>query len=326
MHIDRRLLGWGLFFIIVGAIPLATRAGYLDRELVGHWPSLWPLLLIGWGLGLLLRRTPIEWLGGAVAAIVFCIMGGGLIASGFAGAPISTGCGGQAAGTAFATQSGSFAGSGRLNVELSCGSLSMVPTPGSAWSVSGTETNGKSPRVGVDGTTVSIDAGEGGSFLGNSGQTDWTVAVPTEPQLGLGLTINAGEGSIDTAGANLGAVNLTVNAGSANVRLGSVAALGNVNGTVNAGSAVISLPSGGRSANLSLNAGSLTVCVPASTPMRVAWSGALGSNDLDAAGLTKVDTNTWRSANLDTGSPFLDLRVSANAGSFNLDGDGTCDA
>ena len=27
MHIDRRLLGWGVFFILVGAIPLAVRGG-----------------------------------------------------------------------------------------------------------------------------------------------------------------------------------------------------------------------------------------------------------------------------------------------------------
>lgn len=326
MHIDRRLLGWGLFFIIVGAIPLATRAGYLDPELVGRWPLLWPLLLIGWGIGLLLRRTPIEWLGGAITTIVFGIMGGGLLASGFAGAPIATGCGGQAAGTAFATQSGDLAGTGRLNVELSCGSLTMNPTPGTSWSVSGTETNGKAPRVEVDGSTVKIDAGNRGSFFGSTGRTDWTVAVPTQPQLGLGLTINAGEGSVELAGANLGSVNVTVNAGSASLLLGGVAALGDLNGTVNAGSAVISLPAGGRSGNVSMNAGSLTICTPPGSPMRVHWSGALGSNDLDAAGLTKVDDNTWESSALDTASPFLDLRVSANAGSFQLDTDGTCDA
>ncbi len=125
---------------------------------------------------------------------------------------------------------------------------------------------------------------------------------------------------------NLGSVNLTVNAGSARLLLGSASALESVNATVNAGSAVLSLPAGGRSANLSLNAGSLTVCMAPGSPMRVSWGGALGSNDLDAAGLTKVDSNTWESPNLDTAAPFLDLRASANAGSFRLDLDGTCDA
>lgn len=326
MRVDRRLLGWGLFFILVGAIPLATRAGALAPEIVGRWPTLWPLLLIGWGVGLLLRGTPIDWVGGAIAATVFGVMGGGLLASGFAGAPISTGCGGQGPGTAFATQSGTIAGTGRLNVELSCGSLTMRPTPGSTWSISGTESDGEAPEIDVDGPEVDIEAESRGSFFGNAGRTDWTIALPTDPQLGLGITINAGEGAIELPGANLGSVNLTVNAGSARVLLGGATALGNLNATVNAGSAVVNLPPGGRSANLSLNAGTLTVCVAPGSPMRVAWSGALGSNDMDAAGLTKVDSNTWESPGLNTAAPYLDLRVSANAGSFRLDLDGTCDA
>jgi hypothetical protein len=261
MHVDRRLLGWGLFFILVGAIPLATRAGYLDPELVGRWPSLWPLLLIGWGVGLLLRGTPIDWIGGGIAAIVFGIMGGGLLASGFAGAPISTGCGGQAPGTAFATQSGSFGSEGRLNVDLSCGSLTMRPAPGSSWSISGTESEGRIPDIEIDdnGAAVEIEAADRGAFFGNAGRTDWTVAVPTAARVDLGVTINAGEGLIELDGANLGSVNLTINAGSARALLGGATNLGNVNGTVNAGSAVVGLPAGGRSASLSLNAGSLTV-------------------------------------------------------------------
>ncbi len=328
MHIDRRLLGWGLFFILVGAIPLATRAGYLDPELVGRWPTLWPLLLIGWGVGLLLRGTPVDWIGGGIAAIVFGIMGGGLLAAGFAGAPISTGCGGQAPGTAFATQSGAFGSEGRLNVELSCGSLTMRPATGTSWSVSGTESEGRAPEIDVDdnGAEVAIEAADRGSFFGGAERTDWTVEVPTGAQVALGVTINAGQGSIELDGANLGSANLTVNAGSARVLLGGATNLGNVNGTVNAGSTVLELPGGGRSANLSLNAGSLTVCLPPGSPMRVAWAGALGSNDLSGAGLTEVDANTWETPGLNTASPFLDLRVSANAGSFRLDIDGTCDA
>ena len=325
MRVDRRLLGWGLFFILVGAIPLATRAGVLDPELVGRWPTLWPLLLIGWGIGLLLRGSPIDWVGGGISAVVFGIMGGGLLASGFAGAPISTGCGGQAPGTAFATRSGTIASPGRLNIELSCGRLTVQPTSGSSWSISGTESDGEAPEIDIDGSEVDIEAGGGGSFFDSAGRTDWTVSVPTDPQLELGITINAGEGSIAPAG-NVQSVNLTVNAGSALLELTHTTALGDVTATVNAGSATIALPHGGRSAGLSLNAGTLTVCLAPGAPMRVTWGGALGSNDLESAGLTRVDSNTWESPGLNTSSPYLDLRVSANAGSFRLDQDGTCDA
>ena len=76
----------------------------------------------------------------------------------------------------------------------------------------------------------------------------------------------------------------------------------------------------------SLNAGSLTVCLAPGAPVRVGWNGAAGSNDLDAAGLTKVDSNTWESPGLNSAAPYLDLQVSANAASFRLELDGTCDA
>jgi hypothetical protein len=327
MHVDRRLLGWGLFFILVGAIPLATRAGLLDPAAIRAWPSLWPLLLIGLGVGLVLRRTPVDWIGGAVTATIFGIMGGGLLAVGFSGSFLSSGCGGQVPGRAFATQTGTLAGAGRLDVELSCGSLTLHPLDGTAWSLSGTESEGKAPTIRDDGANVTIAAGRGGSLFGDDlGRTDWTLTVPTQPDVELGLTVNAGESTADLAGAHLTAVNLTVNAGSARLDLAGVAAVGNVRASVNAGSAVVSLPSGARSATLSLNAGDLDLCLAAGTQVRVAWSGALGSNDFDRAGLTKVDAGTWETPGFDPLSPSLDLRVSATAGSFHLDPDGSCEA
>ena len=326
MHVDRRLLGWGLFFILVGAIPLATRANYLDPDVVGRWPSLWPVLLIAWGLGLVLRGTPIDWLGGGLAAITFGLMGGGLLASGLSGVPITTGCGGLTGGTAFATQSGALSGNGRLIVTLNCGTLTMQPVDGSSWSITGTESEGRIPRVRTDGSAVTVDDGDRRSIFDGASRTDWTISVPRAPELGIGITLNAGEGTIDLAGATLGAVDATVNAGSIRLDLGRALRLGDVNATLNLGSAVLLLPAGDRSVNLSLNSGSLDVCLAAGTPVRVSWGGALGSNGLDEAGLTKVDNNTWESPGLNALAPFLDLRVSANLGSFELDLDGTCDA
>ena len=157
MHIDRRLLGWGLFFIIAGAIPLAARFGALDPALVRGWFSLWPLLLVGWGIGLLLRRTPIEWLGGAVVAVVFGVMAGGLLATGFGGVPAGTGCTNDAAGTTFASRSGSIERDGRISVDLNCGSLTMRAASGDTWTLSGTESKGRAPDVRADNRSVSIE-------------------------------------------------------------------------------------------------------------------------------------------------------------------------
>ena len=120
MKLDRRLLGWGTFFILLGAIPLAVQQGYLDKELVARWFSLWPLLLIGWGIGLVLRETPGEWLGGAITTLTFGVMGGGLIASGFAGVPFSFSCSADDT-RAFQEQRGSLASDASVSITLPCG-------------------------------------------------------------------------------------------------------------------------------------------------------------------------------------------------------------
>ena len=323
MHIDRRLLGWGVFFILVGAIPLAVRGGLLEAERVVSWPSLWPVLLIGWGLGLLLRSTPVEWIGGGVTAVVLGLMAGGALATGFRGIPIVSGCGGEGQGTAFVTQRGQLVTGGQLNVEFSCGTITMAVAEGSEWSVAGSDAGGRGPRVETSGTGVSIESPANELFQ-DSGRNTWTVAVPTAAQVGLGVTLNAGRGTADLTGASITSASLTVNAGSFRLDLANAALVGDVNATVNAGDATISLPAGDRSANMSLNAGSLELCLPADAPVRVRWSGALGSNDLDDAGLTELDDDTWVSADFVETAPHLELRVSANAGSFDLTIGGAC--
>jgi hypothetical protein len=317
MHIDRRLLGWGVFFILLGAIPLAVRAGYLSETQVEGWPSLWPILLIGWGLGLLLRRTPVEWIGGAVGAVVLGVMAGGALATGFGGVSMFGGCG-DGQGTAFTTQRGTLTGGGQVNVDFSCGTLAIEGADGSDWSVAGTDRGGRGPRIDVSGSAVSIETPAGSFWENTGGQNNWTVGVPRASQVGLGMTLNAGRGSADLTGANITSASLTVNAGDFRLDLADAAQLGDVNATVNAGQAIVSLPGGDRSANMSLNAGNLEVCVPAGTAIRVGWSGALGSNDLDETGLTETGDNVWVTAGFSETAPHLELRVSANAGSFDL--------
>jgi hypothetical protein len=152
------------------------------------------------------------------------------------------------------------------------------------------------------------------------------VTVPRAPQLDFGLTLNAGQGTVDLTGAHLASVNLTVNAGTMHLALDAAASLRSVNATLNAGTATLLLPTFDGEANVSLNAGDLTACVPAGAALRVHWSGALAANDLDASGLAKVDDSTWTSAGFDAGKPHTELRVSANAGRFGLKIGGSCGA
>lgn len=327
MHLDRRLVGWGLFFIILGAVPLAVRADLIGEDVAGRWILLWPLLLVGWGIGLLLRRTSIDWLGGAIAAATLGLMGGGLIATGFGDLP-AFGCGDQGSGTAFATQSGEFGAAARLNVQFDCGSLTVTAADGSQWKVSGVDADGRTPAVegGADSITLRTPAEPPNMFLFDTRRVAWDVTVPRAPQLDFGVTLNAGEGTVDLTGAHLGSVNLTVNAGTLGLSLDQAASVRSVNATLNAGTATLGLPEIDGAANLTLNAGSLTACVPEGAALRVHWSGALAANDLDASGLLKVDDSTWTSTGFDPTRPHLELRVSANAGQFNLDIGGSCGA
>jgi hypothetical protein len=327
MNLDRRLLGWGLFFIILGGVPLLARAGILGDDLIGRWPTLWPLFLIAWGLGMILHRTALDWLGGAVFAVTLGLMGGGAITTGFGGFSGFTGCGGGNDGTPFFTQSGVLGNDGGVVLEFSCGTLDVATADGSGWRVSGTDSDGRGPDVSTRGSQVTIKtSARQGFWAPISGDSTWDVTLPREPAMSVGLTLNAGDGTVDLAGANVPSMNFTVNAGKLDLALAGASQLSSVNGTVNAGSAQLDLPGGDLGLNLSLNAGSIDVCLPAGSAVMVQWSGALGSNDLASAGLTEVEDNVWQTPGFSAGGPHATLHVSANAGSFGLQLGGTCGA
>ena len=332
MHADRRLLGWGLFFILLGGIPLLTKTGLLDEGLVRGWPQLWPVLLIGWGLGLLLRGTPLALIGGAISAVTFGVMGGGALATGFGGVSLASGCGDASPRTAFTTRQGDLGASARAEIAFNCGRLTVSTADGSGWSVAGADRDGRGPTVQTVQGAVSLRSSASGNVFGSSGAAEWAVTLPRAPLLAVVITLNAGRGAVDLDGAALSSLSMTVNGGSINLDMAGAAQAGDVNATVNAGSASISLPaillpSANRAVNLSLNAGSLTTCLPAGEPVRVQWNGAIGSNNFDASGLVKVDDHTWTSPGFAAGlAPHVELDVRANAGSFELKLGGACPA
>lgn len=324
MRIDRRLLGWGALLVIAGVIPLAIRAGVLQRDLVEGWPALWPLLLIGGGLGLILRGTPVRLLGGTISVVTAGVMLGGLISTGFGGFPSFGACGTGSSATPFADRTGTLADAGSIGIEFNCGALNVTTGDGSGWSLTGRANADRQPEVTQNGGDVQMKSPRNVGFVfGDTGST-WNVVVPRTPHVQLSVTLNAGDASLDLTGATLGGTSITVNAGSLKADLGSVVTASDLSATVNAGSATIGLPGSLESANLSLNAGSMTVCVPAQANLRVSWSGGLASNNFDAAGLTKVGDNEWQMNG--PAANRTDLHVSANAGSFTLLLGGSCHA
>ena len=325
MHLDRRLVGWGLIFILIGAVPLAVNAGWLNSDVVGRWVELWPLIIVAIGVSIVLSRTPAAWVGTVTLALVVGTMVGGLVATGFHGFPGLTGCGG---GTAqdFGSRSGSLGDSARVNVEFDCGELAITTVAGSAWQLTGSDGAGRTPEVtsAVDNVTIRPPTNGGGWF--SRGHVVWNLAVPSSPTLDLGLTVNAGEGTMNLAGAKIASLNVTVNAGSLTAGLGSTAPSNAVNMTVNAGSATLRTGATSGTLNLSLNAGSLDVCLPMNSVVRTTWHGTLASHDLDSLGLIKLDDHTWATPGFSAGQAHFELDVNANAGSFSLNLGGGCGA
>src|SRR6478609_4538134 len=129
MHVHRGLLGWGVFFIVLGAVPLAVRAGVLEASSVaGAW-QLWPLLLVGVGGGLVLARTRADVIGTLIAAGTAGLMAGGLLVTGLPGVGegfAACGIGPGTDGTPFAEQRGTFGAEADVSIRLDCGSVDVT--------------------------------------------------------------------------------------------------------------------------------------------------------------------------------------------------------
>lgn len=323
MRIDRRLLGWGAFLIIAGSIPLAVRAGAVPAESLVGWPSLWPLLLVGGGLTLILRGTPLHLLGGTVSVLTAGVMVGSLLATGFHGFPAFGTCGANSNGTAFAGQTGTFGEKAAANVEFNCGHLRIDTQDGTDWAFSGTGPSGRQPEVRVAADSVAIRPARD-DFRFKDPTSTWNVTLPKDPAMSMSVTLNAGEGTADLSGANIDSFGLTMNAGAFTADLGGAARLDSLSATINAGSAAVTLPPTSASASMTVNAGSMKLCVPASVGLRISWGGALASNNFDSLGLVRLDDNHWETSG--ASSQSIDISATANAGSFTLVIGGSCHA
>ncbi len=326
MRIDRRLFGWGIFLVIAGGIPLLVRANVISRDLLDGWPSLWPLLLIGAGLGLVLRRTPVHVVGGAVSVLTAGVMVGGLLTSGSHGSSAFGGCDPDRGGTALPTRDGTLGDRAEMVIEFSCGTLDVRTAEGDRWALSGSGPSERQPIVQATTTRVDVRNAEDVGFSMMAAGSQWQVTVPRSSLVDLSVTINAGDGTVDLSGAKIGQFDLTVNAGSLDADLSNLVSVGGTSVTLNAGTAHLGFPGTVAAANLTLNAGSLTVCVPSGTDVRINWSGALASNNFDEIGLTEVGDDQWATTGVVGASPPATINVSANAGSFELQFGGSCRA
>jgi LiaF transmembrane domain len=325
MRISPAFLGWGLFFILVGAIPLAVDGGAVTRDQVVDWWRFWPLIFIGIGLGLVLRRTRLEGLGGLLIAATSGVMVGGLLAAGVTGFPGEF-CGQADRAVSFPAQSGALFGDSEVELTLDCGDVTVTTQPGPGWSVEGEDRTPGGPEIRSDEALLVVRSanGERGplDFIGR--HTTWRVGLPTDPRLGLHAVINAGSATFDLAGANLDVVDVEMNAGSATVDLGDTRVVGEIRIQMNAGSLGLTLPSTSTHGSIEANAGSVDLCVPTGVALRLQTNdSAISSFDYDGHGLVQSG-DTWSSPDFDTAAQRIDLVTEGNAGSFTLNPEEGC--
>ena len=321
MHIDRRLVGFGLFLITVGGVMVAVRQGLLSEDAARQAWTLWPLILVGVGLSIVLAGRPGAAIGGLVLALTFGAMLGGVAATGvFPGVGVCSGAADDA--VRFADTGGTLGSGARVSIAHDCGDLAIGTVAGSTWSVGGTSPGARAPRVAQSADSLRITNRDDGPFeIG--GSSDWTVVLPRDPTIRLEVTVNGGQSRLDLEGMRLGSLELDANAGSIDLDLRRAAAVGEATIEVNFGSATIRLPNLDIAAELKVNAASAAICLPPGAGLRVRLKTVAASNDFASHGL--VESNgTWETPGFATASVRIDLRAEANAGSIALDPARTC--
>src|SRR5665811_1094594 len=239
MSVDRRLVNLGVFLLILGAIPLAVSQGWIARETVSHAWELWPLILIGIGIGLILRRTPFHFVGGLLVAATFGTMFGALLAGGLSLGAV--GCGNATAATdpLILDEHGTFVG-GTTGVVLraTCASLSVVPVSGAAWGVTVAGKADERPTLEQAAGRLQVRSPDRTVVLPfeDGRRSQWNVTLGTDVVYTLDVNLNAGEANIDLAALRVDALTAQGNAvGNSRLLLHDATILGRLDVQINAG-------------------------------------------------------------------------------------------
>jgi len=347
MRINRSLLNWGVYLFALGGVPLAVDQGWLDTDIASELGQLWPLILVGIGLGLILRWTPFSWFGGALVAATFGIIFGaaavtvrdddfanlqGLIPAVFSGACVdASGDAGDATTTDDGIASTETFG---LDASLACGELTVVRASDASWRFEAAHGSGNAPRIeetegasGASGLRV-IQPGHGDLvFIGRQTRSRWDIEVPAEAALTVRSTLDAAKGRLDLGGGPVALVGITLNAAKALVDLADseTPETALIDLTLNASDAELILPAGASNAAATLNFSTLAICVPQDVPMEVELSETFfSSSNLADAGLEDLGASRWSTPDFSTAGEHVSLDITSNLSSFSIERPEAC--
>jgi hypothetical protein len=313
MHIRRGFLDWGVFLIVLGAVPLAVRLGWLDAAVVADAWRIWPLIIVGLGVGLVLGRTSLAPLGGILVAMTFGIVIGAALA---VGPRVDIACGGPGGGvpSGAPVQTGAFSGgTAAIDLHVACGELDVSTSGPSAWSVdaSGWPDGAVDVQGGPASLSVRPESGTGNLFS-ERGRARLGVTLPTATALTLALTVDAGTLTADLGEADISSLSASLNAADGRIDLAD-ARVGHFSLSVNAADTDLTLPATATRGSASVNAASLRVCVPLGVGLRVTSSETLAATHFQ--GGFRRDGDAWESDDWATAGVRSELTLSVNVGS-----------
>ncbi len=322
MSVDRRLLNWGVFLVLLGGIPLAVAQGWIPRDAVAHAWELWPFILIGAGIGLILSRTPLRALGGIIVAATFGAILGAMLAVGFGGFSLSLGCGSAASNApVLLQQEGRFdGGTGSVRLTANCASVHVTTAPGGGWGVTARGTENARPIVVSDSSRLDVRSPDRPVVVPFETQrATWEASLGTDSRLQLNLDLNAGDARVDLAGATVSGLSFHGNAlGSSTIDL-STTKIEQLDVAVNAADVAVLLPGASSlHGTIEANAASVRLCAPGDVGLRfLVEDNITASNNYRDQGLVRSG-NAWESPGYATATSQIELQTTGSAVSFTL--------
>lgn len=314
MAVHRGYLFWGIFFILLGGIPLLDRLGVIDAAAWGDLWRLWPLIIIAIGLAILVGRSRMAVAGTVVTAVVIGAIAGGSLAAGSGFFNFGDCIPGGEGTMQRTTDSGQLEDGASVELDVNCGELDVTTATGDAWSLDASY-RGAPPEVRASAGSLRISApGE------RSNRQEWQVDLPVERVRDLKVSMNAGAASVDVSNARLDRLTVETNAGDTTV-VAEGAQIDALTVDVNAGRARVTLDGPVAEGDLSVNAGAIDLCLPDGAALRLTVEEQLTfATNLDDAGLAQ-DGETWTR---EGSGPEIALHIEGNAASLTLNPEDGC--
>lgn len=314
MSVNRGSLFWGIFFVLLGGIPLLDRLGVIDAGSWGDVWRLWPLIIIAIGIAILVGRSRMALAGTVVTALVIGGIAGGALAAGSGFLNFGDCLPGSDAEMQQASEAGQLDDGARVELNLNCGDVNVTAASGTDWTLAA-RYRGSAPDISASAGSLRIDGPEG-----RSTRQEWDVAIPVEVVRDLDVGMNAGSASVDVSDARLDSLTMETNAGDTQL-VASGAEIGALSVDVNAGRVRITLDGPVSEGELSVNAGAIDLCVPDGAALRFEVEEQLTfATNLDDAGLSQRD-ETWQR---EGSGPEIVLHIEGNAASLTLNPEDGC--